>query len=152
MIFDRTKEDVSLALKIRDNKIKKFISLTEEETEIIEKGFLTLSTINRIEAKQAVLVDIFHDMGYYDIGKKSDSKVDWKITDIFRKNDLTRIFEKNDILKEGFFELSFFPQSVNVGTNYEDVNALEKTLHDLEVTADSVKSLYRRCGKEVAKT
>ena len=38
MIYDRTEYDVSQAKKIRDEKVKTFQELTEEEIRILERG------------------------------------------------------------------------------------------------------------------
>ena len=52
MIFDRTQNDVDTAILLRDTKIKKFETLTESEIATLEKGMLTINTLNRIEDRQ----------------------------------------------------------------------------------------------------
>ena len=55
MIFDRTQNDVDTAILLRNTKVKKFETLTESEIATLEKGTLTINTLNRIEAKQEEL-------------------------------------------------------------------------------------------------
>ena len=52
MIFDRTQNDVDTAILLRDTKVKNFETLTESEIATLEKGMLTINTLNRIETKQ----------------------------------------------------------------------------------------------------
>lgn len=150
MIYDRTKEDVEMALRIREEKVKKFLTLSEEENEILERGFFTKNTANRIEQKEYYLCDLLREMGYYNIGLPSENKAEWVSTDIFYQDDLNRIFSRCSKLKENFFSLSFFPQKIEIGGGFENINSLEKTLHDIEETADGVKRKYKKCGKVVA--
>ena len=62
MIFDRTASDVDAAIKIRDEKVKSYQELTEEDVDILERGFITLNTINRIEEKQSELKSLLNNM------------------------------------------------------------------------------------------
>ena len=52
MIFDRTQNDVDTAIRLRREKVQTFQELTESEIVILEKGTLTINTLNRIESKQ----------------------------------------------------------------------------------------------------
>ena len=150
MIYDRTKEDVENAIKIREEKIKHFLPLSEEDIEIIERGFFTKKSVNRIEQKEYDLCALLREMGYYNIGLPSENKVEWVSTDIFYQEDLRRIFCMCSKFKQGFFSLSFFPEKMEIGGGFENINSLEKTLHDIEQTAESVKRKYKKCGKVVA--
>ena len=38
MIFNRTQDDITEAFRIRNEKVKNFTELTEDEVEILEKG------------------------------------------------------------------------------------------------------------------
>ena len=67
MIYNRTLKDVENAREIIETKVKKFLELTEEEISILNIGYVSLDTINRIENKQAILKDILNSMGYYNI-------------------------------------------------------------------------------------
>lgn len=150
MIYDRTKEDVENAIKIREEKIKHFLPLSEEENEILERGFFTKNTANRIEQKEYDLCALLREMGYYNIGLPSENKAKWTSKDIFYQEDLNRIFSRCSKFKENFFSLSFFPQKIEIGGGFENINSLEKTLHDIEETAEGVKRKYKKCGKVVA--
>ena len=65
MIFDRTQNDVDTAILLRDTKVKKFETLTESEIATLEKGMLTINTLNRIETKQRRIKKSFYAMGYW---------------------------------------------------------------------------------------
>ena len=56
MIFDRTQNDVDTAILLRNTKVKNFETLTESDIATLEKGTLTINTINRIENKQEEFV------------------------------------------------------------------------------------------------
>ena len=79
MIFNRTLNDVKDAIKIREEKVKKNVELSEDDLETLEKGFLTIQTLNRIEQKQKELSEKFVQIGYFNtIESKS-----WKFGDFF---------------------------------------------------------------------
>ena len=65
MIFDRTQNDVDTAIRLRNEKAKTFQELTESEIAILEKGTMTINTLNRIENKQEELKNLFNEMGYW---------------------------------------------------------------------------------------
>ena len=58
MITDRTVQDINSAKKIREEKIQKFIALTQDDIKTLEKGFITINTLNRISNKQKEISDI----------------------------------------------------------------------------------------------
>ena len=91
MIFDRTSADVNNARKIREEKIKKFIELNESEYNTLERGTITINTLNRIEEKQAELKVLFDSQGYYTpfIVNKH-----WTDDDIFGEGDFQRIINR----------------------------------------------------------
>ena len=64
MIYNRTATDVSLAKRLRAEKVQKFIELTDDEVQTLERGTITINTLNRIEDKQAEIKAMLDDMGY----------------------------------------------------------------------------------------
>ena len=66
MIFNRTENDVDKAIKIRAEKVQKFQELTDSDIESLEKGMLTINTLNRIEEKHLELKNLFNNLGYWD--------------------------------------------------------------------------------------
>ena len=144
MIFDRTRQDVDNAVLIRRNKIQKFQALTEQEIAIVEKGFLTINTLNRIENKQTELQNLFKDMGYYNISVENK---EWAIGEYFFQEDFDRILSNLEKLKNAFFVYKATP--VIKDNNYrafQTINDVEKILYDLDVMINDVKSHYRECG------
>ena len=62
MIFDRTQNDVDAAISLRNKKVKGFESLTSEEINTLERGTITINTLNRIENKQMELANLFSQL------------------------------------------------------------------------------------------
>lgn len=144
MITDRTQEDVDSAVRIRTNKVKTFISLTEEEQTTLERGMITINTLNRIEEKQAELKNLLNTIGYWNIN--ITNKTDWSDNDIFYEEDFRRILDNENILKKAFFVYKNTPETPDISFGYEDINSIEKILYDLDVMLNDVKSHYRECG------
>ena len=143
MIFDRTQNDVSAAISLRHDKVQKFQALTESEIAILEKGTMTINTLNRIENKQEELKNLFNDMGYWNT--PITNKV-WGENDIFNVDDFQRILDNTNVLRQAFFVYKNTPNTPPVSYHYNDINALEKILYDLDVMINDVKSRYKRCG------
>jgi hypothetical protein len=143
MIFDRTQSDVDAAIRLRNEKVKIFQELTEEDVEILERGTLTTNTINRIEQKQDDLKNLFNGMGYFNTNIQNKS---WDFDEIFYGYDFERIVNNTNILKNAFFVYSGTPQTPSPSYDYKTFNDLEKILYDLDVMINDVKSHYRECG------
>lgn len=143
MIFDRTQEDVDTAIRLRTEKVQKFQELTQEEITILEKGTLTINTLNRIENKQRILKGLFNEMGYWNT--PITNKV-WDYTQIFNVDEFQRILDNTNVLREAFFVYKDTPKTPHISYHFEDINSLEKILYDLDVMINDVKSHYRECG------
>lgn len=143
MIFDRTQNDVDTAILLRDTKVKKFEALTESEITTLEKGTLTINTLNRIETKQEELKNLFNDMGYWNT--PTTNKL-WSENDIFNIDEFRRIIDNTNVLREAFFIYTDTPNTPPTSFYWNDINALEKILFDLDVMINDVKSHYRECG------
>lgn len=143
MIFDRTQNDVDTAILLRDTKVKKFETLTENEIATLEKGMLTINTLNRIEDKQNELKNLFNDMGYWNT---SITNKTWGENDIFNEDEFQRILDNTNVLRQAFFVYKDTPNTPPISYYWDDINALEKILYDLDVMINDVKSHYRECG------
>lgn len=144
MITNRTQEDVDKALKIRDEKVKAFQTLSEDDINTLERGTLTINTLNRIEEKQAELKNLVNGLGYWNT--PIENKTDWTYTDIFTESDFQRIIDNENILRNAFFTYKDTPATPDISFHYEDINSLEKILLDLDIMINDVKSNYRECG------
>ena len=100
MIFDRTQNDVDTAILLRREKVQAFQELTEHEIATLEKGTLTINTLNRIENKQEELKNLFNDMGYWNT--PITNKV-WGENDIFNVDEFQRIIDNTNVLRQAFF-------------------------------------------------
>ena len=143
MIFDRTQNDVDTAILLRNTKVKKFETLTESEIATLEKGMLTINTINRIENKQDELKNLFNEMGYWNTPITNKT---WGENDIFNADEFHRILDNTNVLRNAFFVYKATPNTPPISYHYNDINALEKILNDLDVMINDVKSNYRECG------
>ena len=152
MIFDRTQNDVDTAIRLRNEKVKfdpitmqpiNPEELTESEIAILEKGTLTINPLNRIEAKQDELKNLFNDMGYWNT--PITNKV-WGENDIFNVDEFQRILDNTNVLRQAFFVYKDTPNTPPISYHWQDINALEKILYNLDVMINDVKSYYRECG------
>ena len=144
MIFDRTQNDVDTAILLRDTKVKNFETLTESEISTLEKGMLTINTINRIENKQEELKNLFNEMGYWNTPITNKT---WGENDIFNADEFQRILDNTNVLRQAFFVYKSTPNTPPISYHYNDINALEKILYDLDVMISNVKADYRYCGE-----
>ena len=142
MIFDRTQNDVDTAIRLRKEKVQTFQELSENEVATLEKGTLTINTLNRIEEKQEDLKGILNDMGYWNT--PITNKV-WGENDIFNVVDFQRILDNTNVLRQAFFVYKDTPNTPPISYYWDDINALEKILYDLDVMISNVKARY--CGK-----
>lgn len=126
MIYDRTILDVREAQRIRANKVQKNIKLSESDIETLERGMLTINTLNRIENKQKELKDLIAEKGYSieDVYNKT-----WEYSGIFNVADFERIIKNLKILTEKFY-LFVDTQS------HTNLKNIEKNLVELETTAE----------------
>ena len=144
MIFDRTQNDVDTAIFLRNTKVKKFEALSESDINYLERGTMTINTLNRIENKQEELKNLFNDMGYWNT---PISTRQWAYTDIFKGTQFDRILYNLEILREAFFVYETTPNMPdNNYRKYQTINDVEEILHDLDVMINDVKSHYRECG------
>ena len=143
MIYNRTENDVNEAKKIRIEKVQKFQVLTDSEIEILEKGVLTINTLNRIESKQEELKNLFNALGYWNTSIVNKA---WDEIMIFDVDDFKRIINNSETLRQAFFVYTDTPKTPPMAYDIKTFNDLEKLLHDLDVMINDVKSGFRKCG------
>jgi hypothetical protein len=143
MIFDRTQEDVNASRQIINNT-KSVSQLTEQDKLQLERGTLTINTLNRIEEKQSELQQKFNELGYWNT--KITNRT-WTFTDIFKSSDFERIHHNTDVLKNAFFVYQSTPDIPDKNyRKYQTINAIEKILHDLQEMIICVEELFAECG------
>jgi hypothetical protein len=143
MIFNRTKADVDEAKKIRAQKVQHFDQLTDDEINTLERGMMTINALNRIEQAQDELVGLLNGVGYWNISIENKA---WQSTDIFDSLEFQRILDNTNILKKAFLTYRNTPRTPNISYRYDDINALEKILYDLNSMVDDIEENYRECG------
>lgn len=144
MITNRTQYDVDTAISIIKDKVKKFQELTESDINYLERGILTINTLNRIENKQDELKNLFNEIGYW--STPITNKV-WGEKDIFNVDEFQRIIDNTNTLRNAFFVYKDTPNTPPISYHWQDINALEKILYDLDVMISNVKADYRYCGE-----
>lgn len=143
MIFDRTQYDIDTAIALR-NKLGSGGELTDSEIAQIERGTLTINTLNRIEEKQSELKNLFEADAYF-VGDITNRV--WTYTDYFLQSDFDRILDNLDKLRKAYFVYKSTPNVSNKNfTQYKTINEVEHILNDLDLMISDVKSHYRECG------
>ena len=143
MIYDRTAEDIENAKAVRV-RLQSGEELTEDDVIVLERGCMTVNTINRINDKQTELKNQLNDMGYWDTGISVMNV--WETKHVFRENHFKQLIDNANILRNAFFVYSSTPSTPSVSYHYTNVNALEKILFDLGEMICDVKNHYRICG------
>ncbi len=152
MIFDRTQNDVDAARILINEKVKldpttmqpiNLDELTPTELETLNKGTFNYTDLNRIESKQEELKNLFNEMGYWNTPTTNKT---WGENDIFRVDDFKRILDNTNVLKKAFFVYMSTPNTPQISYYWDDINSLEKILHDLDSMTNYVKNQYRECG------
>lgn len=144
MIFDRSQSDIDSALVAR-KKLQKGESLTEADVTALERGTLSLSTLNRIESKAEELRQTLAQMSYF----ADFDSAEWNAGDVFFAEDFKKILANTETLRNAFYVYRETPQNPDALTDYKTMNALEKILADLEEMIADVTANYRQCGATV---
>ena len=142
MIFDRTQEDVDTAVSLRNKKVKKFETLTSEEINTLERGTITINTLNRIENKQQEIKELFSHLS---INVEIENK-NWEETQIFNQAEFQRILDNLNVLVKSFCVYSNTPNVPKISYHFEDINAIEKILFDLEELYNKALKSFVYCG------
>ena len=142
MIFDRTQEDVDTAVSLRNKKVKEFETLTSEEINTLERGTITINTLNRIENKQAEISELFSHLS---INVEIENK-NWEETQIFNQAEFQRILDNLNELVKSFYVYSNTPNIPKISYHFEDINAIEKILFDLEELYNKALKSFVYCG------
>lgn len=142
MIYDRTETDVNNAVLLR-KKLQLGLELSEAETSAIERGTITINTLNRIENKQDELKILLNSAGYFNTPIINKN---WTYSDIFDNQNFQRLIDNLNILRNAFFVYADTPKTPSVSYHFEDINSLEKILEDIETMIADMRSRYRQCG------
>ena len=133
MIYDRTQLDVDEAKRIKLDKYQKGFRLTDEEEEILERGFFTLTTLNRIENEEKRLFNVLKEKGYL---SGEITSVEWTDHEIFGKSDFERILDNLGTLLGAVSNLGYSAEMPIISYHFENINAIEKILNDIAKMID----------------
>lgn len=143
MIFNRTEADVTEAKRIILEKVQKFLALSNTEIETLEKGCLTINTLNRIENEQRRLNEVLNDMGYWNTEMTNK---EWTISDVFDEQNFQRLLTNIDVLRNAFFTYSETPVTPNISYHFQAINEIEKILNDIGEIITYTQANYKICG------
>jgi hypothetical protein len=145
VIYNRTQSDIDAALIAR-KKIQNGEQLTESDMDSLERGTITINTLNRIEEKQSELIALFNSIGYWNI--RGIQNRTWDYTDYFKQEDFDRILKNLDILKVAYYV--YYDTPIVSDSNYrrfQTVNQVERVLSDMERMIGDMVQNYRICGE-----
>lgn len=145
MIYDRTQQDVDKASELFETKVKAFIPLTAEEEAIMERGRVTIDTLNRIENNQKYIHDALKQIGYSDLGVTNKK---WSGTEVFYDDDLKRLVDNTKILRDNFFVYSQNIENPSPYFRYTDFNNIEKLLDEMSDIV--IKILFWETNETIA--
>lgn len=144
MIYNRTQADIDTAIAIRA-RLQSGETLTEADINALERGTLTINTLNRIEQKQTELKELFNSIGYWDTDNIVNRQ--WHYDDFFKKADFDRILANLEILQNAYYIYANTPNVPNANyRRFETINAVENILADLEKMIEDMSDNYRYCG------
>lgn len=143
MIYNRTFADINNVKQIL-KKIKQFVTLTESEKQTLERGTFTINTMNRIETAQEMICEKLVEWNY--LNKPIYNKTNWTESDIFTKSDLERIVNNTIVLRNAFDVIAQTIANPTAKYSYEDVNAMEQILEELQKMLDIVQKTFQISG------
>lgn len=141
MITDRTEASVAVAKSLL-LKAQSGQTLTAEEISAIEKGICSITMLNRVENAQKELAETLNSMNY----SVSIENKNWTYAEIFSYMDYLRIIGNLNKLKNAYYVLSTTPRTPTYIYGWNEANAIEKILVDIESVINDMKSKYRECG------
>ena len=137
MIYNRTYIDIINAKKIFTNKIQKFLDLTEDEQNTIDKAFFNLKAINRITSK---INDIWVEIVKYEGTKIENNDVRvWNKDEFFNIVNFLNIRQNigeivTELVSIDLIDIENYQDVYNKLTDdyvYINLNNLEKLLYDI---------------------
>lgn len=143
MITDRTAYDVQNANKIWRNKVLKQIDITDEELITLQRGRISLDTLNRIEDKISEICSLFANIGYY---VNIENTKSWSNGDIFYKSDIQRWIDSEDKMLNAFFYKNSTPFTPSAEYTITALNRIEQILVDIEDMYNDLISRFYECG------
>lgn len=143
-VFDRTRENVLNAKKIKQDKFLKGVPLTDEEIQIMSKGALGLNDINRIQNNFNTIQGKMNRFGYF--SQTSGGFGQFSQNGIFYDTYFKEWFTRIQALKKAFFPYSDTPSQPTARLYYEEINKLEKTLFDLNKRLVEMEGFFEECG------
>lgn len=128
LCYDRTADDVKNAKEIVKNNALK--TLTTEQNKTVERGYFTLTVLNRIENMELELYETLKEYGY-ETDCLVRSKDYWDKSKIVHSNDYKRMLDNLNKLKRGFIYLKNGTTTPLEMKSYTHLNDVEKILADI---------------------
>lgn len=147
LITNRLAADVNTA-KTLTNKIKNGETLSPTEEELVRnglKGTYYFKDLNRVESACEDIMNRLKNNAYY---VNIQTKIDWNNEDILSIEELNRIKNNLETLKNAYYVLKTTPttDTTKKTINYKDANDMEKILSDINQLILSMQRNIIRCG------
>lgn len=107
-----------------------------------EKGQYTYTDLNRVESWCKYLADILNSYNYY---VSIETKTDWIESDYHWSEDLERIRQNVNDLKEAYFAFTEIPANLEYMT-IEKANDIEKILSEIDFILTSMENNFIYCS------
>lgn len=130
LIFDRTQEDVTYAL--RNPSDATFL-----------KGAYNYTDLNRIEEWCEYLVNILNS--YYNYHVSIAIKKDWTMSDFPTSSEMERIRKNVNTLKQSYFSFTQIPENLEYMT-WQKANDIEKILYEIDKIFKHMENNFVYCG------
>lgn len=139
MITDRTYEDVTAAKALR----ARGLPFTEIEKTQLERGTVTVNTLNRIESAMASLPALWAASGYPCPAVATNT---WTNAGYFRKSDFETLIANAKTLRAALIAYSTTPTEVLPLYHFAEWNKLEQIVGDLVEIGTYIKDNALKCG------
>lgn len=146
LITDRTQSDVDRWKTLRDKGWLRMSAAEQAEWLAEMKGRYDYRDLNRVEQAVAVVSDLIRELGY--VHPRLTVKTDWTREDIPTREDWERYFGNVATLRKAITILHSTPgvPSMNDRLNYEQANALEQILVDIDDVATRIPKSWLYAG------
>lgn len=143
LIFDRNEDDIYNARTIINDRVKNFLSLTEEEEDTIRRGTFNSETINRILSGFVYVIERIKSIGYY--GANIIEK-NWENGEIYTASDFEELLKCAFDLESSFFSYNGKTSDLKKEYSFQTINKIEKIIYDADKIYEYVYDNFRECG------
>ena len=147
LVTDRTAADVARWLYLRNKGYSDMSEAERAEWDAGMKGAYNVADLNRVGTALNHLRDVLASFGYLSV---SDfvAKTDWSTADIPIPDDLTSYLSYVSVIRAALARYATTPAvpEYTGGLDYQDANAIEKILFDVEQLVTNMQAAWFYLG------